>query len=82
MLDGGSVEAHVVRGPVGAECLALRGELADEVWEVSVVRVSAGGRAQDRGGLAGGALPVGVEGFGAWIEEDEAGVVRRPEGMA
>ena len=31
VLDGGGVEAHVVRGPVGAERLALGGELADEV---------------------------------------------------
>ena len=31
VLDGRGVEAHVVRGPVGAERLALRRELADEV---------------------------------------------------
>ena len=31
VLDRGGVEADVVRGPVGAERLALRGELADEV---------------------------------------------------
>jgi hypothetical protein len=31
LLDGGRVEADVVCGPVGAERLALRGELADEI---------------------------------------------------
>jgi hypothetical protein len=31
VLDGGGVEADVVRGPVGAERLALRRELADEL---------------------------------------------------
>jgi hypothetical protein len=30
VLDGGGVEAHIVCGPVGAERLALRGELSDE----------------------------------------------------
>ena len=44
------------------------------------MRVAAGGGAQDRGGVAGGAVPVGVERFGARVEEDEAGVVRRPRG--
>src|SRR4051795_1900925 len=38
-------------------------------------------RAQDRGGLAGGAVPVGVERFGARIEEDEPGMVGRPSGL-
>ena len=71
LLDGCGVEAHVVRGPVGAKGLALRGKLADEVGQVSVVGIPAGRRAQDRGGLAGGAVPVGIEGFGARIEEDE-----------
>src|SRR5437773_2437708 len=31
LLDAGVVEAHVVRGPATAKCLALRCELADEV---------------------------------------------------
>jgi hypothetical protein len=80
LLGGSGVEAHVVCGPVGAKRLALRRELADEVWEVAVVRVAARGRAQDRGGLAGGAVPVGVERLGARIEEDEPCVVGRSRG--
>ena len=31
VLDGGGVEADVVGGPVGAERVALGGELADEL---------------------------------------------------
>ena len=32
--------------------------------------VAARGRAQDRGGVAGGAVPIGVEGFGPRVEEE------------
>jgi hypothetical protein len=49
---------HLGRGPAGAERLAVCGELADEVREVAVVRVTARGPAQDRDALAGNALPV------------------------
>jgi hypothetical protein len=41
-LGAGLVQAHVVRGPAGAELLAARGELADEVGQVAVVWVAAG----------------------------------------
>ena len=80
VLDSGGVETHVVRSPVGAERIALRGELADEVGEISVVGIATGGRAQDRGGVACGAVPVDVEGLGSRVEEDEPRVVRRPAG--
>jgi len=43
VLDGGCVEANVVRGPAGAERVALGSELADEVREVAVAGVAAGG---------------------------------------
>src|SRR4051812_28249465 len=51
-LDAVEVEAYVVRGPVGAELLAPRRELADEVREVAIVGVAAGGGAQDGDGVA------------------------------
>src|SRR3954469_12273730 len=35
-------------------------------------------RSQDLGGVAGGAVPVGVEGLRSRVEEHEAGEVRRP----
>jgi hypothetical protein len=47
------------------------GELADEVREVAVVRVTARGPAQHRDALAGNALPVAVERLDSRIEEHE-----------
>ena len=44
------------------------------------MRVAAGGRAQDRDGLAGDAVPVAVERLGSRVEEDEPGDVDRPRG--
>lgn len=41
------------------------------------MRVAPGGPAQDGDGLGGGAVPVGVERFGARVEEDIAGVIGR-----
>src|SRR5829696_4300891 len=41
-LGAGLVQTHVVGRPAGAELLAARGELADEVGQVAVVRVAAG----------------------------------------
>src|ERR1035441_8664511 len=81
MLEGGGVEAHVVSGPQGAERFALGGELADEIGEVAVVRVAARRPAQDGNRLSGGAVPVGIERFSAWVEEDVAGVVGRHGGL-
>src|SRR3954471_23515565 len=42
------------------------------------MRVVARGCAQDLGGVAGGTVPVGVEGLGPPVEEHEAGEVHRP----
>ena len=60
-LGAGLVGADVVRGPAGAEVLAARGELADEVGEVAVVRIASGLGAQHRDGVVGDALPVEEE---------------------
>jgi hypothetical protein len=76
-LDGGRMEANIVDRPVGAERLALGRELADEVRQLTVVRVAPGSRTQDLGGGPGGSVPVGVEGLGARVEEAEPREVRR-----
>jgi hypothetical protein len=77
-LDAGVVEPDVVGGPAGAEGLALRRQLADEIREATVVRVAPGFGAQDRDGVGRNLLPVGVEVGRARVEEDEARRVRRP----
>ncbi len=43
VLEGGVVEADVVRGPADAEVLRASGKLADEVGEVAVEGVVSGG---------------------------------------
>src|SRR3954469_12673194 len=47
-LAAGVVDAHVMRGPKGAERVRARRELSDEVGEVAVVRVAARLRAEAR----------------------------------
>ena len=79
-LVAGLVGADVVRGPAGAEGVALGGELADEVGEVAVVWVAAGFGAQHRDGVVGDAVPLDEEAGRARVEEDEAGVVGRLAG--
>jgi Aldo/keto reductase family len=70
-LDAGVVEPDVVGGPAGAEGLALRRQLADEIREATVVRVAPGFGAQDRDGVGRNLLPVGVEvGRARGITED------------
>ena len=49
----------------------MRRQLADEVGELTVVRVAAGFRAQDGDNVVRDAVPVDVEGGGARIEEEE-----------
>ena len=58
VLDAGAVDPHVVRRPPGAELVAARRQLADEVGQPAVVRVSAGLGTEDRHGVVRGALPV------------------------
>jgi hypothetical protein len=65
VLDAADVEADVVAGPVLAELVAASGELADEVAEVAVVGVAAGGRAQRGDDVVRDAVPVEVEVAGA-----------------
>src|SRR5436309_14345948 len=78
VLQPGAVEAHVLLGPAAAELLAAGGEFADEVGESLVVRVAPGVAAQGGDDLVGVPFPVGVERRGVGVEEEEAGVVRRP----
>ncbi len=73
VLGAGPVDAHVVRGPAGAELLAPSRELADEVRQIAVVGVPAGLRAQDGDRVVGDAVPVAVEVGRSRAEEDEPG---------
>src|SRR5213080_4412514 len=77
-LGAGVVEADVVRGPAGAEGLALRRQLSDEVREATVARVATGLGSQDRDGVGRNLIPIDIEVGRAWVEEDEARRVRRP----
>ena len=61
-----------MRSPPGAEHLAPRRELADEIGQTAVVRVAAGLGAQHGDGVGRHLFPVGVEVTGARVEEDEA----------
>src|SRR3954451_10127160 len=74
----GVVDAHVVRGPAGAELLADGGQLPDQFAQVLAVGVAAGLGAQQRDGDVGRALPVGVVAARPRVEELETGEVRRP----
>ena len=62
--------------PPGAEVVATRGQLADEVVELTVVRVASCFGAQDRDADVGSRIPVRVEAFTGGIEEREPGDVR------
>lgn len=66
-----------MRGPADAERLAACSELADEIGQVAVEGILAGGRAQRGHALAGRLGPLAVEGLRPWVEEDEARGVRR-----
>jgi hypothetical protein len=77
VLDAGSVQPHVVRGPPGA-VLATGGQLADEFGQVTVVGVAASLGAQERDAGVRGVVPVGVEVRDARVEEVEPGEVRGP----
>src|SRR5215212_11799464 len=77
-LDACVVEANVVRRPLGAERLALRRELSDELGQAAVVRVATGFGAQDRDQLIGHVVPIEVEVLGAGVEEREPGGIGGP----
>src|SRR3954470_659420 len=78
LLGPGVVQPYVVRSPTGAELLADRGQLADELAQVLVVRVAAGLGAQQGDGDVGRGVPVGVVPAGPRVEELEAGDVGPP----
>jgi hypothetical protein len=48
VLDAGAVQPYVVGGPPGAERLAARGQLTDQVGQVTVEGVTAGFGVQQR----------------------------------
>jgi hypothetical protein len=75
--EPGQVEADVVGGPAGAEFPAACGELPDQVREAAVMRLAAGGAAQDRDDVVGVLFPVREERGCFGIEENEAGSVGR-----
>lgn len=79
MLEPGVVLAHVVGRPPRTELLTARGKFPDKVGQAPVEGVPAGLRPQDRHRVIRGALPVRVERIGAAIEENEPGVVGRPD---
>jgi len=68
----GGQRADGVSGPAAAERFAAGGQLADEVGQVTVVRVAAGLAPQQRDGVISGALPVAIEAAGALVEKDGA----------
>src|SRR5207247_519763 len=76
-LGPGVMQAHVVSCPAGAELLAASGKLADQVSQVSIVRVSSRLGAHDGDGGVRGSVPVGVEIVRAGVEEVETGDVDR-----
>src|SRR6202167_5404886 len=61
MLDSGAVLAHVVVGPAEAEDVARGGDLADQVRQPPVGRVTPGFCPQQRDDVAGQAIPFLVE---------------------
>src|SRR5437016_4184084 len=81
-LDASPVIADVVGAPPAPEFVAAGGELANEVLEVFVMRISTGFGAQDCNANVGGPVPVRVELVGGAIEEGEPGEVRWPARVA
>src|ERR1700689_3818946 len=71
-----AMQAHVMGGPERGELLASGRELADEVGEVAVERISSDLAAQGRDAFLRGSIPVGEELPGARVEIGEAGHVR------
>ena len=78
VLEPALVKAHVMRGPQGAELLAVHGEFSYQVGQGTVVRVPAGLGAQVGDEVAGGTVPVQEEVTGPRVEEHETGNVHGP----
>ena len=72
----GAMEAHVVRGPPGAEGLAAGRQLPNQAGQCLVVRVASGLRSQQRDRVLGLAFPLDVELCRPGVEEDKPGGVR------
>ncbi len=67
--------AHVVAVPPEVERGHLDAELADEFAQLPVVQVGARGQAQERDVASGDVVPVGEQGLGDQVEQDETGQV-------
>ena len=78
-LDAGGVDPDVVGGPSDPELVAAGGQLPDQVRKSPVVGIAAGLGAQQGDGVAGDLVPVAEELGGVRVEEDEPGVVGRPD---
>ena len=81
-LGPGVMAADIVRSPQRPEFLAAHRQLAHQFGDALVVRVPARLAAQDGNVGVGCPVPVGVEIAGPRVQEDEAGVVCRPDGAA
>ena len=78
----GAVETDVARGPAGSEFRIARGQFADQLDQLPVVRVVSDLGAQHRGDIVRGAIPVVEELVRGGVEIDEAGVVGGRRGSA
>src|SRR4051794_4694606 len=81
-LAAGAVGADVVVGPEPTEHVAAGGQLADQVLQGAVVRVSSGLGAHDAHAHLREQLPVGVEVVGGGVEELEPRQVWAPAAVA
>src|SRR6266568_3577028 len=75
----GGVDPDVVGGPSGPELVAAGGQLPDQVRESPVVGIAAGLGAQQGDRVVGYLVPVAEELARVWVEEDEPGIVGRPD---
>jgi hypothetical protein len=78
-LDAGGVDPDVVGGPPDPELVAAGGQLPDQVRQSPVVGIAAGLGAQQGDGVAGDLVPVAEELGGVRVQEQEPGVVGRPD---
>jgi len=78
-LDAGGVDLDVVGGPSDPELVAAGGQLPDQVRQLPVVGIAAGLCAQQGDRVVGDLVPVAEELGGVRVEEEEPGVVGRPD---
>jgi hypothetical protein len=78
-LDAGGVDPDVVGGPSGPELVAAGRQLPDQVRQLPVVGVAAGLGAQQGDRVVGDHVPVTEELGRLRVQEQEPGVVGRPD---